>query len=306
MSEKTNTLDWLKLDEEDYALVEGVADIESFSSDRESDALTPQANESEVAQPDSKGIIRILSSAMVAEDPETFCRFVAVNRKGIYEAAYFDEDVIRVLLIGYKIGISERNGTSANALGAMYYLGGALVGQDYDKAEHLYKMAMRWGCDQAIINLGYIYEYGRTGGPDYAKAYQYYSLAAALTQKSEALYKLGDMYSRGRTVQKDEAMALQLWEKSLEEAQGVSEVAQPAIRLAPIYLEGPEDCGVEQNALLALDLYQKAEVGQHGLDAVVRGAHVAANRASTVSGCVMSNFWNMASPSSAAMTSTTA
>lgn len=260
MSEKTSTPDWLKLDEEDYALVEGAADNESFSSDRESDALTPQANESEVAQPDSKSIIRILSSVMVTEDPETFCRFVAENRKGIYEAAYFDEDVTRVLLIGYKIGVSERNGTSANALGAMYYLG-ALVEQDYDKAEHLYKMAMRWGCDQAIINLGYIYEYGRTGEPDYAKAYQYYSLAAALTQKSEALYKLGDMYSRGRAVQKDEAMALQLWEKSLEEAQGVSEVAQPAIRLAPIYLEGSEDCGVEQNALLALDLYQKAEVG---------------------------------------------
>lgn len=31
-------------------------------------------------------------------------------------------------------------------------------------------MAMDAGCYQSIVNLGYIYEYGRTGDPDYAKA----------------------------------------------------------------------------------------------------------------------------------------
>ena len=44
------------------------------------------------------------------------------------------------------------------------------------------------------MNLGYIYEYGRTGAPDHQKAYQFYSLAAALKPDCEAVYKLGDMF----------------------------------------------------------------------------------------------------------------
>ena len=49
-----------------------------------------------------------------------------------------------------------------NDLGALYYMGD-LVEQDYAKAAELYEMAADAGCFQSIINLGYIYEYGRTG-----------------------------------------------------------------------------------------------------------------------------------------------
>ena len=77
-----------------------------------------------------------------------------------------------------------------NDLGALYYMGD-LVEQDYAKAAELYEMAADAGCFQSIINLGYIYEYGRTGKPDHTKAYQWYSLAAALAPSSEAVYKLG-------------------------------------------------------------------------------------------------------------------
>lgn len=59
-----------------------------------------------------------------------------------------------------------------NDLGALYYMGD-LVEQDYAKAAELYEMAADAGCFQSIINLGYIYEYGRTGKPDHTKAYQW-------------------------------------------------------------------------------------------------------------------------------------
>lgn len=260
MNVKADELDWLKLNEEDYAFVDDAKECTSPSSVEDNRSAVLHANASSLTDPDPEEVIRALSVVMLLEDPEAFCCFVDENRAEIYEAAIFDEDVTRALLIGYKIGISEGHGASANALGAMYYLG-ALVEQDYEKAEQLYVLAARWGCGQSIINLGYIYEYGRNGEPDHAKAYECYSLAAALTQKSEALYKLGDMYSRGRAVEKDMAMAIRLWKRSLEQAEGAIELAQPAIRLAPIYLDGSQDCGIEPDALLALNLYQQAELG---------------------------------------------
>ena len=74
---------------------------------------------------------------------------------------------------------------------------------------------MNHGCYQSIINLGHIWEYGRTGERDYQKAYQYYALAAALADSSETAYKLGDMYSRGKFVERDMAKAYQLWSRCL-------------------------------------------------------------------------------------------
>ena len=41
-------------------------------------------------------------------------------------------------------------------------------------AAELYEMAMDAGCHQSIINLGYIWEHGRTGERNYEKAFQYY------------------------------------------------------------------------------------------------------------------------------------
>ncbi|WP_293844504.1 hypothetical protein [uncultured Parolsenella sp.] len=76
-------------------------------------------------------------------------------------------------------------------------------------------MAMSHGCYRSIINLGYIWEYGHTGERDYQKACQYFALAAALTDSSEAAYKLGDMYSRGKFVERDMAKAYQLWSRCL-------------------------------------------------------------------------------------------
>ncbi|MEE1373001.1 MAG: hypothetical protein U0J93_06445 [Parolsenella sp.] len=97
-------------------------------------------------------------------------------------------------------------------------------------------MAMNHGCYQSIINLGYIWEYGRTGERDYQEAYQCYALAAALADSGEAAYKLGDMYSRGKFVERDMAKAYQLWSRSLDLAEDIVEIAQPAIRIAQLLL----------------------------------------------------------------------
>lgn len=212
------------------------------------------------SEPTAEEILKALSQVAFTKGPDAFCIFVAEHKEDIYLAAVFDENITRALIIGYKMGIGQKNGSCANDLGAMYYMGD-LVEQDYKKASELYELAITWGCSQSIINMGYIYEYGRIGEPDYIKAYEYYSLASALTQKSEALYKLGDMYSRGKSVQKSISQAVQLWEKSLEEAQNMQEAAQPAIRLAPLYLDGSKEASIESDPFLALQLYQRAEIG---------------------------------------------
>ena len=70
--------------------------------------------------------------------------------------------------MGYELGISVASAACMNDLGALYYMG-ELVPQDYAKAAKLYEQAMDHGCFQSIINLGYIYEYGRTGEVDHQK-----------------------------------------------------------------------------------------------------------------------------------------
>lgn len=93
---------------------------------------------------------------------------------------------------------------------------GDLVSQDYVRAAELYEMAMDAGCYQSIINLGYIWEYGRTGERNYEKAFRYYALAASLEPSSEAVYKLGDMYARGEYVERNVKRAYRLWRRSYD------------------------------------------------------------------------------------------
>lgn len=107
-------------------------------------------------------------------EPGAFAGFVARNRQRICVAAADSGDVSKLLVIGYKMGISRGDAACMNGLGALYYMGD-LVERAYAKAAELYEMAMSHGCYRSIINLGYIWEYGRTGERDYQKAYQYYA-----------------------------------------------------------------------------------------------------------------------------------
>lgn len=70
------------------------------------------------------------------------------------------------------------------------------------------------------------------------------------------------MYSRSKFVERDMAKAYQLWSRSLELAEGVVEVAQPAIRIAQLILSNDrEQAGVDFDPMHALLLFQQAEIG---------------------------------------------
>lgn len=209
----------------------------------------------------AEDLLRELGQVLFSRGGDAFASFVSQNSARIREAARYDEHVAEVLVLGYKLGISADSGACMNDLGALYYMG-ELVEQDYARAAELYEMAMAHGCYQSIVNLGYIYEYGRTGEKDLGKAHRYYALAAALAPSSEAVYKLGDMYSRGVTGERDVMKAKALWERSLELAQGLAEFAQPAIRIAKLLIDAEAVAqGVKRDPLRALHLFQQAEIG---------------------------------------------
>lgn len=210
---------------------------------------------------DLDAFLEDLAKAAISPDPNEFTDFVAKNQDDVLEALDQDPSVEDVLLAGYRVGIAFGSDACMNALGVHYYLGDFFE-QDFAKAKELYQMAVGHGNLQSLVNLGYIYEYGRTDKPDYQKAYECYSLAAALAASFEAAYKLGDMYARGRAVERDMRSAHMLWERSLELSQGVVERAQPAVRIAQLLVDPEcERWGIDPNPLRALKLFQDAEVG---------------------------------------------
>ena len=174
---------------------------------------------------------------------------------------YADPTFAKLVVMGLEYGVACKDGACANWLGAMYY-GGDIVEQDYEKAKALYELAEAQGIVQATINLGYIYEYGRTDKPDYEKAFKQYAKAAALYDAPEALYKLGDMYSRAKVVERDLCAAYMLYLKSLRYASDVEMQAQAAFRIAKL-ISDPENAewGIPYDPMRALELYQLAERG---------------------------------------------
>ena len=218
---------------------------------------------SSISDKEIKQLLREMGEIAFSSDADAFAMFVEQNKQRIRDAAFVSDNVTSMLIMGYKIGISAGSGACMNDLGALYYMGD-LVDQDYAKATELYEMAMEHGCFQSIVNLGYIWEYGRTGEKNYAKAFEYYALAASLGCSSEATYKLGDMYARGKSVERDMDKTFHLWCRSLDLAQGIVEVAQPALRVAQFLISDDcEETHVEPDALHALHLFQQAEIGLH-------------------------------------------
>lgn len=174
------------------------------------------------------------------------------------------EPFARLMRLGLEVGVAADDGACCNYLGACYYMGGqAGVEQDYQRAKELYEKAERKGIPQAIVNLGYIYEYGRTGEPDYQRAFQQYAKAALAYDQPEALYKLGDLYARGRLGEPEFDTALRLYEASLNSyVEGVPEACQPAFRIAQLVGDpANQEQGITCQPLRALELFQLAERG---------------------------------------------
>ena len=142
-------------------LAKRIADFAaSFAANQKALAdLAPIANPNMVA---------MLAEAALSDRGDGFACYVAENMVAIRASALRSEEVCTVLVMGYELGISVGSAACMNDLGALYYMG-ELVPQDYARAAKLYEQAMDHGCFQSIINLGYIYEYGRTGEADHQK-----------------------------------------------------------------------------------------------------------------------------------------
>lgn len=173
-----------------------------------------------------------------------------------------DADVAYLLILALALGVAAGNGACTNYLGALFYLG-RILELDYVRAKRLYELAERRKNVRAMVNLGYIYEYGRLGEPDHLAAYMQYSKACALTGDYEALYKLGDMYSRGTVVTLDLMAAFTLYCKSFDAAADEAEKAQAAFRIAELIGDAANEAiwDIPFDPMGALSLYQLAERG---------------------------------------------
>lgn len=200
-----------------------------------------------------------LAKALLSDDPGAFEDILENDETIHYRLA--NESFARLVLLGLEYGVACDNGACANRLGAMYYMGD-VVEQDYHIAKQLYELAESKGMIRAMLNLGYIYEYGRCGEPNHMRAYMQYAKVAALTGHPEALYKMGDMYSRAKVVERDLRAAWVLYERSLEAMEDVVDKAQPAIRIAKL-ISDPTclEWGIPYDPMRALMLFQLAECG---------------------------------------------
>ncbi len=211
--------------------------------------------------PDPQALMQRAVRTLFAEGGTAFAYWATDHYTDFVACSDSHPEVIDTLVLCYRLGIAAGNGDCACNLGALYYMG-QLLEQDYGKAAELYELADELGCNQGLVNLGYIYEYGRIGDPDYQKAYECYALAAAGEEDAEALYKLGDMYSRGQAVEQNKLKAYRLWQRSLDVAQDPTLRAQPSIRIAQLLMSPEcEELGIKSDYLLALSLFQDAEVG---------------------------------------------
>ena len=207
--------------------------------------------------------IAFLEIAYEHDGPESFEFGALVEFVNAHAADFAGSDLPRVAELLLRRGICERSAACATELGANYYSGG-IVERDYASAAELYELGSSWGSYQATVNLGYIYEYGRMGPRDLARAFSWYALASTMRDAaSEALYKMGDCYARGMpSVGRNLDIAHGLWRRSYDAAVNDEERAQPAVRIAPLLID--PRCGVAAvgyDPLLALRLYQEAEVG---------------------------------------------
>ena len=138
----------------------------------------------------------------------------------------------------------------------MLDLGGYYYGaENFRLAQKYYEMAAEYKLPDAYICLGYIFYYGRTGEPDYEKAFHYYSLGKE-SGSITAAYKLADMYKNGYAVEKDPAKYKEIIEELYPKVARVQYLNEPLpeiyTRLARIRTEEGETEEAE-------DLYWKAK-----------------------------------------------
>ncbi|MGQ5708921.1 tetratricopeptide repeat protein [Lactobacillus sp. PSON] len=128
---------------------------------------------------------------------------------------------------------------------------------NYEEAQKYYEISAKMGNSQAACNLGYIYEYGRTGEKDPEKAFYYYN-EAAMEDNANACYKMGDAYLYGNFVQENHRLAFLYYQQALDLSRTYGEddiKSDIYYRVALCYYDG---IGVKKSYLEALNWINQA------------------------------------------------
>lgn len=166
-----------------------------------------------------------------------------------------------VLCLRYCVDVHE-SADAMRRLGFLYQIG-RFVPHDAREAARFYKMAEMGGDRQSMVNLGYLYEYGHLGEPDYEASFKQFAKVMALGDFPEAIYKVGDAYARARVVEKDLCTAYKLYKKCYENCGDLIGIkAQAAFRLADLLVDETNgEWDIPYDPVQALHYYQVAETG---------------------------------------------
>ena len=158
-------------------------------------------------------------------------------------------------------GISEGSGRAACNLGALYYTG-AIGEQSYAKAREYYEIAAESDDEQAVENLGECWYLGRDCEQDYQKAFECYA-KGAFNGRVGSLFRIADMYRYGQYVTKNETEAYRIISRCIDLINAdhdkyVFYEPDVYVRYGEMLLTGS---GTEKDPLRALYWAQQAEYG---------------------------------------------
>ncbi len=147
-----------------------------------------------------------------------------------------------------RFGIDRDQMTNAERGDEQYAL------RHYEEALKFYEAGKEEGDPAAVEGLANIHYYGRTGNPDYAAAFQEYTVAADAGRVG-AMVKLSDIYKNGTFVKRDPFRSEQILEEAYEAVRESDDIDAPkpevCTRLARWRAE-------EGNREEALRLYREA------------------------------------------------
>ena len=136
-------------------------------------------------------------------------------------------------------------------LGGLYY-----EQKQFELARKYYELASEYDNTAALLCLGYIWYYGRTGTRDYEKAFHYYDMAR-MRGDVNAAYKVADMYRRGLYVEQDESKYRAIIEELYKEFRRDSSyyLGKPYSKLPEVYLRMGELLAGDGKTKNALKLF---------------------------------------------------
>lgn len=151
------------------------------------------------------------------------------------------------------------NGALSLSEGAECYLRGLShsAASEFEKARLYYEQSLFFGNDQAAVNLGYIYAYGRLGAVDQQKAADYFYQGMKMGNPEGAM-KYGDFLQSDSLGPRNDEHAFKLFDMGYDLAQSVDEddwIAGLAFRLGRCYERGQ---GTEPDHVAALGFYMQA------------------------------------------------